>query len=190
MLKRAAASSATLVLLVACSTTPPPARSAAAPGASSSTPVTVKGRLLASELKTNAAGIDIIKKAEGLQLKSYELGGGEFIGYGHLMKQGEPDTINEAAAEKYLREDLAPCEQVLGKTVTQPISPNEFSAMVSLCYNIGTGNMKSSSVVRLLNEGDRAGAADAMLLWNKANGAVLSHLADRRKLERSLFLKP
>jgi lysozyme len=144
----------------------------------------------ASQLTTNEAGIAIIKKSEALRLDAYELGGSEFIGYGHLMRQGEADHITEARAEALLKGDLADCEAALRRGLSVPVTSNAFSAMVSLCYNIGTGNFGSSSVLKALNAGDRAGAADAFLLWNKAGGVVLDRLVSRRKEERALFVKP
>ena len=174
----------------ACASSPTRASAPVAPPAATTPAKPPAGLQPASQLSTNEAGVSIIKQSEALRLDSYELGGSEFIGYGHLMRQGEADHISEAKAEALLKGDLADCEAALRRGLTVPVSSNEFSAMVSLCYNIGTGNFASSSVLKSLNKGDRAGAADAFLLWNKAGGAVLERLASRRKEERALFLKP
>jgi len=139
---------------------------------------------------TNEAGVAIIKKSEALRLDSYELGGSDFIGYGHLMKQGEAAHISEAKADALLKADLGDCEAAVRRGLTVPVSSNEFSALVSLCYNIGTGNLAASSALKALNKGDRAAAADAFLFWNKAGGVALDRLTARRKEERALFLQP
>jgi lysozyme len=61
---------------------------------------------------------------------------------------------------------------------------------VSLAYNIGPGAFARSTALRRFNEGDIQGAADAMLMWNKAGGKVLRGLQRRRDAERRLFLSP
>ena len=73
-----------------------------------------------------------------------------------------------------------------------PTGENQFAAMVSLCFNIGSGNFKTSSVLRRHREGDDAAAADAFLLWDKAHvdGELveLDGLLRRREAERTLYL--
>ncbi|MEM9121783.1 MAG: lysozyme [Pseudomonadota bacterium] len=146
------------------------------------------GRQSPASLTTNEAAIAIITESEGLRLKAYQNGGQWLIGYGHAATAKPGMTITEAKAVELLKSDLEMCESAIESAVTVPMTENEFSAVVSLCYNIGTGNLRSSSVVKRLNEGDYAAAADAILLWNKAGGKVNEHLASRREDERSLFL--
>jgi len=147
-------------------------------------------------VKVNAAGLDLIKSFEGLRLKAYKCSAGvDTIGYGHTSAAGEPKvtprmTITAAEAEKILARDLGKYEQAVDKSVTVKPTPNQFSAMVSLCYNIGPGNFAGSSVVRRLNAGDVKGAAEAFLLWNKVHGRALAGLTRRREAERKLFLTP
>jgi lysozyme len=97
-------------------------------------------------------------------------------------------TITERQADAFLKADLRTCERAVGHAVTIPITQNEFSALVSFCFNFGGDRLKKSSIVSKLNAGDRAGAADAFLIWVKAGGKVLPHLVERRKAERKLFL--
>jgi lysozyme len=139
---------------------------------------------------TNHTAVQIIKEEETLQLEAYELGGYWQIGYGHLMLEGEKDVITEAEAEALLREDLVWCEGAIERYVSIPVTLNEFSAMVALCYNIGSGRTRGSSVVKKINADDRPGAANAFLLWNQMNGKVMQALAKRRARERTLFLTP
>jgi lysozyme len=63
----------------------------------------------------------------------------------------------------------------------------EFDACVSLAYNIGPSAFAGSSVVRHLKRGDRARAAQAFLLWNKAGGRVMAGLSRRRAGEKLMF---
>ncbi|MCK2118973.1 lysozyme, partial [Pseudomonas juntendi] len=60
----------------------------------------------------------------------------------------------------------------------------------SFTYNLGAANLESSTLRRLLNSGDYAGAADQFPRWNKAGGKVLAGLTRRRAAERDLFLEP
>ena len=76
------------------------------------------------------------------------------------------------------------------KYVTVPVNQNQFDALVSLDYNIGVGNFKSSSVVKNLTAGDFAAAAQSFALWNKSGGQVSQGLVNRRNMEIDLFNTP
>ncbi|WP_312069487.1 lysozyme, partial [Acinetobacter sp.] len=73
--------------------------------------------------------------------------------------------------------------------VKVPLSQNQFDALVSLTYNIGSTAFKNSTLLKKLNAKDYAGAADQFLRWNKGGGKVLKGLVRRREAERALFLK-
>lgn len=145
-------------------------------------------------MKTNRAGLDLIKKWEGLRLTAYKCPAGVLtIGYGHTSAAGAPAVskgmkITAEEASDILRRDLASYESAVEKALARSPNANQFSAMVSLCYNIGPGAFAKSSIVKRFNAGDIAGAADAILMWNKANGKVLQGLVNRREDERRLFL--
>lgn len=143
-------------------------------------------------LTINEAGLDIIKESEGLRLTAYWTGGQWLIGYGHSRTAKEGMTITEAEADALLREDVADAESAVRNLVKVPVNRNQFSAMVSLAYNLGGGGFSRSQVVERINAGDYAGAADAFLLHDRARveGELRSipHLTERRKKERALFL--
>jgi lysozyme len=73
--------------------------------------------------------------------------------------------------------------------VTVPLSQNQFDALVSLAYNIGTNAFKTSTLVKYLNALDFKAAADEFLKWNRGGGKVMKGLVRRRETERALFLK-
>ncbi len=152
-------------------------------------PVAMEGSANA-QLRTNQAGIDILKESEGLRLDAYESGGRLYEGYGHQIQEGEPTHITEAEAEEFLRSDLARFEEFVYRALTQPANENEFSAMVTLAYGIGTGRFADSTVLRKFNEGDKQAAADGFLLWVKAGGQVVEGLKVERERQRALFLTP
>jgi len=149
--------------------------------------------------KTNVSGLDIIKHFEGLETTAYPdpATGGEpwTIGYGHTSAAGPPSvypglTISAKEAEDILKRDLVVFEDAVTKNLTRSANSDQFSAMVSLCFNIGPGNFASSSVRRFHNEGNFAAAADSFLLWNKAGNPLveMAGLTRRRKAERELYL--
>lgn len=150
-------------------------------------------------MKTSQAGIDLIKKFEGLKLKAYpDPGtGGEpwTIGYGTTSSAGvgkvtKGMSITEVQAESMLVRSLVAYEKAIKAALKNPPTQNQFDALVSFAYNVGQANMRASSVVKFFNAGQVEKAADAFLLWNKAAGKVMNGLTRRRQAERQLFLKP
>lgn len=145
----------------------------------------------------NKATIELVKEFEGLRLKAYKDSAGVLtIGYGTTAAAGlgitprAGMTITEAEAETLLMKGLEKFAAMIRPLFTAPINDNEFGAFLSLAYNIGPGAFAKSSALRKFNAGDKAGAADAILLWNKAGGKVLAGLTRRRGRERELFLTP
>lgn len=141
-------------------------------------------------LRMNEAGLAIIRKSEGLRLDAYYAHGQWLIGYGHSRTARAGMKITEAQASALLREDVRAFEDGVKMRLAVPVNENEFSAMVSLAYNLGLGGFEKTSVLLRINKGDRKGAAAAFLRYNKAGGKVLEHLSHRREEERALFLTP
>ena len=148
-------------------------------------------------MRTSEAGLAIIKKWEGLRLSAYPdpATGGEpyTIGYGHTYRAGPPKVtlgmrISSNEAVSILKDDLKKFENAVSKLLKRAPSQAQFDAMVSLTFNIGEGNFKKSTVLRKFNAGDFAGAAEAFMLFVKANGKVMKGLINRRSEERDLFL--
>mgnify|MGYP006055735879 FL=1 len=145
-------------------------------------------------MKTNLAGIELIKAWEGLRTTAYQDSVGVWtIGYGHTSMAGEPKVtpgmrITPDQATAILANDLGKYESAVSSALKRTPTGNQFAAMVSLCFNVGPGNFLKSSVLTRFNAGDMQGAADAFLMWNKAGGKVLQGLVNRREAERKLFL--
>jgi len=144
--------------------------------------------------------VDLIKSFEGLELTAYQDTNGTWtIGYGTTAKAGvgitprQGMTITEAEAEYYLEKMITKLEQIILPKIAAPMNENEKAVFLSLAYNIGPVNFLKSSALRKFNAGDKAGAADAILLWNKEtiNGrrVVNRGLVNRRKKEREIFLQ-
>jgi lysozyme len=137
----------------------------------------------------NSQGVKLIKSFEGMELEAYQDTVGVWtIGYGHT-KTAEPGmVITEAKAEELLRQDLEEFEEAVTEAVQVSINSNQFSALVSFCFNLGADSLFQSTLLKLLNQGDFQGAADQFPRWNKAGRQVLEGLTRRRKAERALFL--
>ena len=148
-------------------------------------------------MRINKAGIDLIKKFEGLRLEAYKCPAGVWtIGYGTTGRAGvgiKPAAgmiITEAEAEWYLEQAVAKFAAGVEAVITAPVDENEFASMTSLAYNIGLSGFRKSSALRHFNAGDKAKAAAAIKLWNKAGGKVLTGLVRRREAEVELFWTP
>ena len=146
-------------------------------------------------MKTNHEGRELIKRFEGKELVAYRDTGGVWtIGYGHTSAAGKPEvvaglTITDEKAEEILKQDLGQYERAVDHAIEVKMTENQFSAMVSLCYNIGPSAFAKSSVAKHMNAGNLAKAASSFLLWNKDNGKVLEGLTRRREAEKKLFEK-
>lgn len=147
-------------------------------------------------MKVTDAGLDLIKKHEGLRLTAYRCPAGVWtIGYGITSSAGVGKVtpgmkITEAEADDMLRRALFVYERGVQDALTRRPTRAQFDAMVSLAFNIGVPAFRKSSVVRHFNAGDLERAAGSFLLWNKAAGKVLHGLTKRRQAEREWFLRP
>lgn len=133
---------------------------------------------------------EIIARWEGLRLEAYLCPAGVWtIGYGETgphVKRGLKWT--KAQAEAALDDLLKDYGRDVQASIRVPVSANEKAALVSLAYNIGVGALRSSTLLRKLNAGDKQGAAEQFGRWNKSGGRVLAGLTKRRADERRLFL--
>lgn len=143
------------------------------------------------------AGLEFLKKREGYKETAYKDSAGIWtIGHGtiriHGRKVRQGDTCTEYEAEMWLLEETQFAEDVINNSVKVKLNQNQFDALVSLVYNIGSGGWKSSTLLRYLNEG-RAVYSDLFLRWNKVtiNGkkVEIPGLTNRRKLEYQLFIQ-
>lgn len=135
-------------------------------------------------MKTSEKGITMIKQFEGCRLEAYtDTAGIRTIGYGHAYYKGE-SPISKYQAEQLLIADLARFElKVMAYDKIYHWKQNEFDAMVSFAYNVGTIN-------QLTDNGSRSKEiiAQKMVLYNKSGGKYIKGLEERRKKEREVFL--
>jgi len=151
-------------------------------------------------MKTSSTGRAAIARREGNKLIAYQDSAGIWtIGVGHTSAAGEPKVtkgmkITAAQSDEILSRDLAAVERDVTAAVKVPLNQNEFDALVSLVFNIGAGAFRNSTLLRKLNAGDRAGAADQFRVWNKitqgGKKVAIKGLTTRREDERKQFLTP
>jgi len=150
---------------------------------------------------TNAAGLALIKEFEGWYPNFYtDPVGIRTIGYGHACHVWDcsvplngkyPVPLSSANGNLLLQDDLrAPgrYEACVTNSVSYSnLNANQYSALVSFTFNLGCGNLQSSTLLRLLNGGDVAGASREFAKWVNAGGVPLPGLIRRREAERVLF---
>ena len=140
-------------------------------------------------MKTNEAGLEIIKRFEGFSPIAYLCPAGySTIGYGHLIKQNEVfESITLAEAEELLIKDLRKAENSVKKLIYQPLNENQFSALVSFTFNLGSGALQSSTLRQMINRGEFEDLDKQFIRWVIAGGRKLKGLLNRRIAEAELF---
>ena len=139
-------------------------------------------------MKTSENGIALIISFEGFCSKACKCVSTEkyyTIGYGHYGKDVKAtDTITKEKATELLKSDLAKFEKkVMKYDCVYHYNQNEFDALVSFAYNVG-------SIDGLTKNGTRTKAeiSKCWTLYTKSGGRVLAGLVKRRDKEKKLFL--
>ncbi len=138
----------------------------------------------------SANGKAFIQGFEKLDLTAYQDEGGVWtIGWGHTPAvEGQTCTLEQA--DTWFDEDTANAVGEVNKTITAPLTQNQFDALVSFTYNVGDSAEAKSTLARLVNEEDYARAAAQLLFWDHVGKGVSAGLLNRRKAEAKLFLTP
>jgi len=136
--------------------------------------------------------VELVKQFEGCRLQAYQDQGGVWtVGYGATgYGIGQGTVWTQAQADSQLLIRLNAVSNQVTAAVGQRVNQNQFDALVSLCYNIGAGAFRGSTLVRLINGRDYAGAADEFLKWDKVKQQADAGLLRRRMAEKSLFETP
>ena len=146
-------------------------------------------------MKTSQRGIDLIKEFEGLRLKAYVCSGGKnTIGYGTTVYPNGnsvklTDICTKEQAEMYLKNDLKRFEDGVNRLVGLTVHQLMFDSLVSFAYNLGLGNLQSSTLLKKVNLGKFKECENEFVKWNKALGKELPGLTRRRLSERDLFMQ-
>ena len=147
-------------------------------------------------MKVNAEGYALIKRFEGCRLKAYKCPANVWtIGFGNTFyedgtKVKEGDVITQQRADELAKFIIDQFAVSIAPFIQKTLTENQFSACVSLAYNIGTGGFKKSSVFKKLNVNPNdATIAESFRLWNKGGGKILAGLVKRREAEIQLYFK-
>jgi len=142
-----------------------------------------------NNLSYSDQGLALTEHFEGLRLTAYQDSVGVWtIGYGHTGPDVKPGlTITQEQASALLLRDVAGAVAAVNRLVTVPLTQNQFDALVDFTFNLGHGNLASSTLLRELNAGNTAGAAAQFLVWVYAGGVQLPGLVKRRQAEAALF---
>jgi lysozyme len=136
--------------------------------------------------------VDFIKSEEHCALTAYQDCSPRKIwtvGYGHTGGDVyEGQVIDEEKALEFLEQDLSVvCKQVK-HAIQMTLNNYQFSALVSLVFNLGYGNFLKSDVLKLLKAQQIYAAADAFLELDHSDGEEVAGLKTRRERERDMFL--
>ena len=146
--------------------------------------------------KTNEEGVELVTQFEGFSDTVYtDSSGIPTIGFGScftprgIRVNSDHRDITFEEGVQYLEYGLRTCERSIKSLIKTPLTSNQFSALSSFIYNIGSGNFQRSTMRMKLNRGDYKGACNEFWKWRRAGGKILKGLVRRREAERRLFIK-
>ena len=143
-------------------------------------------------MQMSAAGLDLLKRSEAFRSRTYlDAAGLPTIGYGLQLVHPQcfPNGISEAQGAEILVKDLRDAEQAVGRLVKVALTQGQFDALVDFCFNLGAGRLAVSTLLRELNAGHHDAAAQQLLAWDHAGGAVNAGLKARRQAEFDLWTR-
>lgn len=137
----------------------------------------------------SAAGVILISVFEGYSPKATQpLPGDKWtVGFGHTEAVTPGETVNLEQAFKILKTDVARAERTVKGHVTYPVNQNQFDALVSLVFNIGSVAFVKSTLLKELNAGHLDAVAKEWMRWRYFKGQVIEGLEKRRALELAVF---
>lgn len=144
-------------------------------------------------MRTSSEGIALLHHFESCRLVAYPDPGSKdgrpwTIGWGHTGPEVKKGLVwTQAQADAAFVRDLEATESLVSQMAPNA-SQAEFDAMVSFAYNLGATALRNSTLMKLYKAGDKRGAAEQFLRWNKNDGVIMYGLTKRRTAERSMFL--
>lgn len=148
-------------------------------------------------MQSSSECLNLVRSCEGFRASPYRCPAGiPTIGYGstryadgRAVQLSDP-PIDMGQADAIMRQTLKEYEAAVNRYVTVPINQNQFDALVDFAYNAGAQNLRNSTLLKLLNQGQYEQAARQFDRWVMSAGKRLPGLVKRRALEKALFLKP
>lgn len=140
-------------------------------------------------MKISKNGLELIRRHEGCRLEAYKCPAGVWtIGYGHTGADVAGGmVITRQQADELLLRDIRWAEDAVNQEGLN-INQNQFDALVSFVYNVGSGNFRSSTLLKMIKINPLSVNIRTELgKWCKAKGSTLPGLALRRKQEADLY---
>lgn len=144
-------------------------------------------------MNLSPAGLDLIKRSEGFRSRAYtDIAGFPTIGYGHRLIHPEsyPSGITETQSNGLLLSDVHIAEQAVRRLVSTPLAQGQFDALVDFVFNLGSGRLAESTLLRVLNQGNYSEAAAELLRWDHSGDHQVAALKARRQAEYALWCMP
>lgn len=140
-------------------------------------------------MNTSQNGKEDIKGYEGVRRKTYlDTGGVPSAGVGHTGPDVvEGKTYSMRQVDQWLTEDLLEAEDAVNRLVKVALTQGQYDALVSFVFNLGEGQFRGSTLLRLLNAGDYVGASKQFKRWVYDNGVIQPGLVKRRYGEAARF---
>jgi lysozyme len=137
----------------------------------------------------SASGLKLTEQFESCSLTAYQdIKGVWTQGWGHTFGiNAASPPITQQQADDWLLEDVQAACIAVNRYVTVSLTQGQFDAMVDWVFNLGVGNFLSSTMLKLLNAGDFAGAAVEIDKWDHSSGQVIAGLLRRRQSETDEF---
>ena len=133
-------------------------------------------------------GVELLTHFEGLKLEAYQDSVGVWtIGYGHTKGVTPSMKITESQANNLLKTELIEYQNYINEMVKVELSQCEYDALVCWVYNLGPTNLRESTLLKVLNQGDKFLVPEQIRRWNRAGGKVLKGLVRRREAEALMF---
>lgn len=135
-------------------------------------------------------GVQLVRTFEGYSPFVYEDSAGlATIGFGHLIRPGEKfvEPLLGEDAERLLIRDLLPAGKGVNSFVTIPLRQAQFDALGSFTFNLGTGSLKSSTLLKRVNENRHDDVPPEFLKWVNAGGKRINGLVARRQAEADYY---
>ena len=148
-------------------------------------------------MKVNKDGLYLIAEFEGLSLKPYMCPAKKAtIGYGNCYyRDGRKVTmldnpITKEEALELLKVIVDSFTKQVDKLVSTPLNQNQINAVVSFAYNVGIGNLKNSTLLKLINKDhNQLAISNEFLKWINVGGKKSNGLEKRRIKESQIYFK-
>jgi lysozyme len=154
-------------------------------------------------MQMSSHGLDLLQQWEGFKLQVYKDSAGlPTIGVGHLLTKSElssgkiningvpvkyADGLTTQQVNDLLAQDVQPAATAVNNGVKVALNQNQFDTLVSFTFNVGVGAFASSTLLKLLNQGQYEQVPTQLLRWTRAGGQVVQGLVNRRNNEIKLW---